>query len=806
MTSQITRNNHYVPQWYQRGFLPQGQAMLYVLDIAPESKTYPDGRKITESRPRQVSPSRAFCEQDLYTKRLGDVINDDIEKFLFGVIDKRGAVAVRALIDNDLARLHGYFGSLFDYLDTQKLRTPKGLDWIRARYRDMTRIDLMVEMQGLRDMHCKMWSESVREVVSAAKSSVKFLVSDHPVTIYHREIPPDATGCSYPQDPGIELIGSQTIFALDCDHCLIMTNLEYAQSPATANVMSRRTNARFRGQSLVRTDAFIRRRELSTDEVVSINHVLKSRARRYIAAGSADWLKPEAESVRDWREIGAVLLPRDELWRFGGEIYVGYKDGTTHYQDAFGRTSRAHEYLSKQPPEANPRDDAYCPCGNGLTFGQCCKKLSPSDRPSWTSYSVRERNLMLCNAVRGILGLDKGKGWKDIQRELSDEQVKRIHRVFESLWPLDTLLREILPPRRNGIVRALFMGHLDPRTVTVVATAWLDYFDEIILSHPFINAATVKPEFSPTQSPRNYKDQTLRNVLILLELEQYIRAGRVHLVPDPTDLEAQFRQEQFAIGRHRDKRVIFSDVDRRIMEALGKDDFKRWTLRGSDEQLAKIVRSAVPGVSSEGVQEVVTLLKQELEDDPLALLQPITPGDEGAQLLAIKSFTLETGLYVASLTGSIIYCLMDATWNLLHEPDGERQIIVADHWSAPTAALGQVSLSLCLSDKPPGPDAQARMEAVRELLRQLVRAAQSDASEDLARLSSMLAALGAEAQAEGSRPDPGFALACVRVSVPVGGFHRREVTRMILTYGLASAVPAIPMALQVRLNLLPQQE
>ena len=66
----------------------------------------------------------------------------------------------------------------------------------------------MIVMPRLRDMNCTIWTEGVREVVSAKNSSVKFLVSDHPVTIYHHEVPPDATVCDYPNDPGVVLIGS----------------------------------------------------------------------------------------------------------------------------------------------------------------------------------------------------------------------------------------------------------------------------------------------------------------------------------------------------------------------------------------------------------------------------------------------------------------------------------------------------------------------------------------------------------------------------------------------------------------------
>jgi hypothetical protein len=50
--------------------------------------------------------------------------------------------------------------------------------------------DLMGEMQELRQMHCTMWLEAAREIVSAEASDVKFILTDHPVTIYNAQCPP----------------------------------------------------------------------------------------------------------------------------------------------------------------------------------------------------------------------------------------------------------------------------------------------------------------------------------------------------------------------------------------------------------------------------------------------------------------------------------------------------------------------------------------------------------------------------------------------------------------------------------------
>jgi len=210
-TITITHHNHYVPIWYQKRFLLGGGSSLFHLDLNPEKRVLPDGRVIVGKDVTLRAPKSCFWAEDLYTTRFLSATNDEIERFLFRAIDNTGSLAVRALIDNDLPRLYRLFGKFFEYLDAQKLRTPKGLDWIRARYPRLSQLQLMLEMQHLRQMHCTMWIEAVREIVSAEESEVKFILTDHPVTIYNPACPPEAVQCRYPDDPLITLKGSQTI-------------------------------------------------------------------------------------------------------------------------------------------------------------------------------------------------------------------------------------------------------------------------------------------------------------------------------------------------------------------------------------------------------------------------------------------------------------------------------------------------------------------------------------------------------------------------------------------------------------------
>ena len=130
-------------------------------------------------------------------------------------------------------------------------------------------------------------------------------------------------------------------------------------------------------------------------------------------------------------------------------------------------------------------------------FKRCCQNLPPEDRPTWELYSIRERNLMFCRAVQDILGLNAGKSWQDVQREISDDQVKRIHEAFASLWPEDTDLPSLLPRPRSGILRAVYLGMSDPRLISPMVLGWLPYFDEIVLAHPFVNPLHIRPEYQP---------------------------------------------------------------------------------------------------------------------------------------------------------------------------------------------------------------------------------------------------------------------------------------------------------------------
>lgn len=359
MKQDYTRN-HYVPVWYQKRFISPSSRdkELFYLNLSPNSFT--DNRgivRLKKSLHRQ-GPKKSFFEDDLYTTILNGRRSTEVEKNFFGEIDTKGRNAVECFenFDLGLSGLHEAFQNLMPFLSTQRLRTPKGLGWLRKDSGTNDKNWILLRMQFLKNLFSAIWTESVWLIADASQSKTKFIISDHPVTTYNRDLRPLAKECKGFGDPDIRMNGTHTIYPLSAEKILILTNRSWALNPYQSPIKLRPNPIYERDAMFSLLDVQLKR-HLSEQEVREINFIIKRRAFRYIAAGQEEWLYPEKYvSLGDWNKFGHgyLCMPDPRSMALTSGMVIGYKGGRSDAFDPYGRKPWQNGFsLNSLPAEAD---------------------------------------------------------------------------------------------------------------------------------------------------------------------------------------------------------------------------------------------------------------------------------------------------------------------------------------------------------------------------------------------------------------------------------------------------------------------
>jgi hypothetical protein len=315
-----------------------GQSRYWRLDLKPDVIETPRG-KIPRKDIHNWSPEGIFVEKDLYTTRWRGQANTEIERFFFGGLDTAGPAAVEYFSKfmhpsaDDEA-----FSNFLHYLSVQKIRTPKGLLYLSRLARSENKNINLLLLQEVQDMFCAIWTECIWQIASAANSPTKFIISDHPVTVYNRACPPLSKWCKNDNDPDIRLHATHSYFPLSIDKVLILTNLSWVRNPYQKETHVRPNPHMFR-QAMFNFTKIQVGRTLEEDEVLQINVITKRRAYRYVAAAEKDWLFPEKHVSTDyWKRLGNgyLLMPEPRLLHLGGEMLVGYSSGRSEAFSEYG--------------------------------------------------------------------------------------------------------------------------------------------------------------------------------------------------------------------------------------------------------------------------------------------------------------------------------------------------------------------------------------------------------------------------------------------------------------------------------------
>jgi hypothetical protein len=349
-TRETSVNHHYVPIWYQRRFLAPGETKLAILNLFPEKRSRPDGTFAVLPSVHHRAPSGWFSIPHLYDIASSGLPSDFVEKKWFGDIDTYGARGLVALSEDDFNTWHEHHRHFFDQLGAQKLRTPRGLAFLKAISKNTEQDALMQNLLDLTDMFTTMWVEGKMEIFETESTESRFVFTDSPVTFFNRYFGPMESRRG--QDPAFSWKGTQTLYPLDPQRLLVFTHLEGTKILTREVATQHRTNARFQKNTIAKTNDCIRGRKLSREQVRQVNCVLKMAAYEYVAAQHPDDLYPEKQgALVAWKDTALGLIPEFETHP-GGRIFMSFEDGGFITQDEHGRTPRTQAEADEFKAEA----------------------------------------------------------------------------------------------------------------------------------------------------------------------------------------------------------------------------------------------------------------------------------------------------------------------------------------------------------------------------------------------------------------------------------------------------------------------
>ena len=271
-------------------------------------------------------------------------------------------------------------------------------------------------------------------------------------------------------------------------------------------------------------------------------------------------------------------------------------------------------------------------------------------------------------------------------------------------------------------------------------------------------------------------------------------------MPDPADINAH-------LGRHvrevLERRTFGWTPPREGLHRLlklGDEEQRRFFRMLPEDSQRQFIAQRMPDTDAAIRDRLIAYLRSQAEADPYALLQELPVGEDRAQNLIFKGLSLESALYLASLTGSIIHVDTQAHWEQLlrdAQPPGAPSQLA---WAPVRQALGEISFPVDLdarrvaeqlnSDNPP---------PIRSLLRRLAVTVASPASRtaphELAKL--LRQARGKVERAEKRCAAGTLLRARLELHVPPAGFGRHEVQRLLVMFAGSTRPQPVPFALRL---------
>lgn len=305
-----------------------------------------------------------------------------------------------------------------------------------------------------------------------------------------------------------------------------------------------------------------------------------------------------------------------------------------------------------------------CPCRSGRKYKFChLDKPLPKFADTINQRSIKDRNIILLNAIVDIFGFNKGKTWDDFRWEMSNDQVRELYKVVGWLWPSNTDIIPLLP-KASTKLRGFYMGETKPDFNAILQNIvrYSLYTDEILVASPFMNPKILAPDYSPLVHPELYKQDTLEMIAFIFRLAPWIETGLVNLIPNPTDFDPSLRNTVWKMAEKRwvDQKLDLSQETLDELEPRGKRLLEKTMYRLTKEQLAISIKRALPQLTDKQVIDQIEYTQRLRENDPMIVNQELPEGGE-LQIMRYGA-NLELAMYIGQLTGSYLYTDRQEQW------------------------------------------------------------------------------------------------------------------------------------------------
>ncbi|MET4277385.1 MULTISPECIES: hypothetical protein [unclassified Bradyrhizobium] len=328
------------------------------------------------------------------------------------------------------------------------------------------------------------------------------------------------------------------------------------------------------------------------------------------------------------------------------------------------------------------------------------------------------------------------------------------------------------------------------------------YFGTVLMQHPFQHAGTVKPKFSPVETPSAYRQEFLKDVLIFLSLFPLIDLGRINLFPDPCIFDAHLRRQMMDMAEMRNaQNPVYDRGEDERLRTLAEEDTKRMIMSFPNEVMRQQLLRFKPDMKRPLLEKVIDHIQRSKESDPLAILQATdAAGQEQATglLNLVKMMpNFEITIYVAQLTGSSILTDSAYRWREMRDAvagKGARLSKLSSNFNTttfkmPTTVVDAVNL---IDEGATGAYPALMADIFKYLLKANNGGAPKPNVED--RLAARFSRLHSSAQAALGKQTKWPIASQITSMFPSGGVQHNNVNRLLLMSSSEHHLSNVPMA------------